>query len=314
MLHLFLHVQSSCAFSVVAHEGAHNYGLQHSGAFDSQSQFLEYGDYSTVMGSGWLDPNMANNGPGWVGLSAPQLLAMSWLPNDAFFIIGGNGVFAIPNSLSSNAGVRAALVKAPQGEFWIEWRQAINQDADLRALQLWFDTSQFLNGGTVLASLLIKSVQPSTGKTQLEGMVNLGRSLTVHGITISHSNTMGRFSVSGFAGGAGNTDATTHTPTPPPFQSCRSAAGLEGLCRPVSTCGGTTASGLCPGTPADVKCCFAGVTAAPTAHSSTTPSPFQACRSTAGRSGLCRPVSTCGGTTASGLCPGTPADVKCCFV
>ena len=33
-------------------------------------------------------------------------------------------------------GLRAALVKAPGGDFWIEWRQAVNLEVDLIARYL----------------------------------------------------------------------------------------------------------------------------------------------------------------------------------
>ncbi len=271
-----------CVFSVVAHEAAHNFGLHHSGALNPSNQFVEYADYSTVMGSGYISPtDFSVPGPGWVGLSAPQLFAMGWLPNDAFFTIEGNGFFIIKSSLSSNRGMRAALVKASQGEFWIEWREAVNQDVDLPHAQRFFDNSVIKPKGKLIKSLLVKT-RSSDAKTQLEAIINSGTSATVNGIRIQHSTSVGQFFIGGFSETASNTAA--------------SVSGTTTSTRPTAFTVGTDA------------------TVRPTVTTPTTAPQFKSCRSSAGRAGLCRPVATCRGTTVSNLCPGQPANVKCCFV
>ena len=69
-----------CSFRVSAQEGAHNYGLQHSGGYPLAGGFSEYADYSAIMGSLTSDPNIPlTPGSGWVGLSCSQLFQLTWI-------------------------------------------------------------------------------------------------------------------------------------------------------------------------------------------------------------------------------------------
>ncbi|EON66226.1 hypothetical protein W97_05619 [Coniosporium apollinis CBS 100218] len=74
---------------------------------------------------------------------------------------------------------------------------------------------------------------------------------------------------------------------------CTGAGGAPGSCISTAKCsagGGTSITGACPGTPADIRCCT---------------------KTSCGSGGNCRWTSQCSGNTLSGLCPG-PADFKCC--
>ncbi|KAJ9641367.1 hypothetical protein H2199_005337 [Coniosporium tulheliwenetii] len=75
---------------------------------------------------------------------------------------------------------------------------------------------------------------------------------------------------------------------------CTGAGGAPGSCISTAKCsagGGTSITGACPGTPADIRCCT---------------------KTSCGSGGNCRWTSQCTtGNTLSGLCPG-PADFKCC--
>ena len=71
-------------------------------------------------------------------------------------------------------------------------------------------------------------------------------------------------------------------------------SGFVGECISKTNCQrlkGTSTPGFCPGTGAEIQCCTYG-----------------ACK---GKAGVCEPVSTCTGTTASGYCGGGN-NIKCC--
>jgi hypothetical protein len=74
-----------------------------------------------------------------------------------------------------------------------------------------------------------------------------------------------------------------------------SVGGVEGVCVSVSAgcCGGTTTSGLCPGS-SDIRCC--------TNNPCSTPQ----------GSGTCKQTSACSGTHVAGYCSG-PSEVQCCI-
>lgn len=78
---------------------------------------------------------------------------------------------------------------------------------------------------------------------------------------------------------------------------CTGAGGAPGVCISTSACankGGTSISGACPGTPADIKCCSKTMCGTDSL-------------------GNCRFESSCAsGITESGQCPG-PSAFKCCM-
>jgi hypothetical protein len=161
-----------CTQRVLMHELLHNVGLYHSGAYTTDGVFHEYFDESSVMSQAFLlFVNQKKDPVGWLGLGAPHLVQLGWM---AMLSITANGDYTI-NSLSSNTGVRAATV----GPYWLEWRQAINQDVDLQFTQNYFRTLR--NTGQVLGSLLIKTVHNS--QTALQAVVEPGKSVTLGDFT-----------------------------------------------------------------------------------------------------------------------------------
>lgn len=130
--------------ATIAHEMGHNLGLAHAGAMQDNG-LREYGDMSSLMGGSYF-------GFKYGGLSA---YSYYWLNRDvnAIVDITKSGIYTI-RSLSSNADPNMARIhvsgsKSPNtdtfpgpfnprrpspdmnaGVFWIEWHEAINQDAD----------------------------------------------------------------------------------------------------------------------------------------------------------------------------------------
>jgi hypothetical protein len=147
-----------CHAASFVHEIAHNYGFGHA-AMMQRGRVTDYGDLSSIMS--W------SPGPHQVGhrrgLSAAQMFQMGWLPTSAILSVAADGTYQIPNSLSSNQGVRAARIQASPYPIWIEWRAAVNQDAD-------FGRVDFMMGavvgpadnmrGRMLGSLLVKAFHP----------------------------------------------------------------------------------------------------------------------------------------------------------
>ena len=214
----------SCSFPVVAHESAHNFGLMHSTAVNNDTgQLMEYADYSSVMGSGYLmalrrggwvradSPKPVEPGLGWVGLAASQIQSMGWLPSDAVLNISSNGRYQI-NSLSSNQGVRAAFIDSKGGRLWVEWREPINQDKDLSFVQPFFGSTRMRNYGVVLGSILLKT-QLGDRRTVLQGILELNKKQTVWNVTVECLSKTGSFRVMGLPGGDTEPESTTSTTT-----------------------------------------------------------------------------------------------------
>ena len=264
---------AECSFRVIVHELLHNLNLDHAGAYLAQNgQFVEYGDESSVMSAGSL-LTMVKEGQrrpnGWLGLAAPQLSMLGWLPADAVLSIDRNGDYSI-NSLSSNNGVRAAVVKSASQTYWVEWRDAINQDLDLASAQHYFGSLR--NRGSVLNSLLVKTV--SGRKTLLQAMVDPGKRVTLGSVTFEHFPTAGTFRVSGFPPQEGETQppiiptlpltTTTTTEDPgtyppdvvlPSGPECR-ASGAVGVCTTSSKCPGGASFKLSGCRSKGFGCCF----------------------------------------------------------
>lgn len=148
---------------------------------------------------------------------------------------------------------------------------------------------------------------------------------------------------------AGAATAGAALKSKPRAQSCK-ASGVVGTCQLVSSCKGKVYSNLCPGTPANIKCCVPktapklktntkttaksstkpkaktttkkpkvttkpGVakkqtTVAPKKKSST--STAVKCTTAQGLVGKCVSKSTCSGVSVAGLCPGA-ANIQCCL-
>ena len=159
------------------------------------------------MGSGylinWDESNRGSPAPGlgWVGLSCAQIYQNGWLPNEAVLSISRNGQYEIPNSLSSNRGVRCARISTSP-ELWLEYREGVNQDVDLRYTQKFFDTTKPKNAeGRVMTALMAKTFL-SDRKSSLEAFIQAGGSFQFGRVTISRSASgrPGQFLVNGLAG------------------------------------------------------------------------------------------------------------------
>ena len=200
-----------CNPRVLVHEVLHNLNLGHSGAvLERNGQFDEYADESSVMsrGSLYIVQAPGSRRPiGWLGLAAPQLFWLGWLASDDILRINRNGDYTI-NSLSSNTGIRAALIN---GTYWVEWREAKNQDIDLPYAQHYFGSLR--NRGSVLNSLLIKNTMGDR-RTFLQAMVDRGKKITIAGFTIEHFPFAGTFRVSGFPVQVGETSPPSIPPMP----------------------------------------------------------------------------------------------------
>jgi hypothetical protein len=122
-----------------------------------------------------------------------------WLPVQAVLEITRNGAYEIPNSLSSNTGVRCARIKTGSSFVWVEFREPRNQDIDLPFTNLWFSNMRYRNvQGTVLNSLLVKTIDRDS-RSMLEGFLAPGQSVLVNGVTITRApvGRIGQFTVSG---------------------------------------------------------------------------------------------------------------------
>ena len=108
-------IKGCCIFSDVARGLANNLGLLS----------IDVEDESTITCTSSISS-------GWIGLSAPQLVAQGWLPSHEILTISTNGTYRI-NSLSSNNGIRTATIPSSKGRLWLEWREPINQDRDVSA-------------------------------------------------------------------------------------------------------------------------------------------------------------------------------------
>lgn len=147
-----------CHAASVVHELAHNFGFGHAAMLQG-GRVSDYGDLSSIMS--W------SPGPHQVGhrrgLGAAQMFDMGWLPESAVLTVSADGTYTIPNSLSSNTGVRAARIEASPFPIWIEWRAAVNQDADFGRVDGMMgavvgpaDNMR----GRMLGSLLVKDFRP----------------------------------------------------------------------------------------------------------------------------------------------------------
>lgn len=81
--------------------------------------------------------------------------------------------------------------------------------------------------------------------------------------------------------------------------------GVAGECLDVSVCEGTSTAGYCPG-PAAIQCCTQDAGPA-----TPEPEPVTTACSVGGVRGECVSVSSCGGVSTPGRCPG-PAHIQCC--
>ncbi len=196
----------SSNFGTVAHEWAHNLGLMHASGTWGSGEVREYGEYSSIMGLG-IDKD------GWVGLNALNLRKLGWLPDSEVLEITGDGSYSLPNSLSSNTGVRAAHI-AGAADFWIEWREPVNQDSTLERAEFFNSHFPLAQQGKLIGSLLVHSLMPRSGNTMLVGVVPPGTSSTIGSITISNTNSRSfRVSGTGRSGGGEGIGRAISQPT-----------------------------------------------------------------------------------------------------
>ncbi len=258
-----------CNQRVLVHELLHNLGLHHAGAYTTKGVFDEYADESSVMSRGSLMVFGTSRRPsGWLGLAAPQLSMLKWIDTSKDVLrITANGDYTI-NSLSSNNGIRAATVD----NYWLEWREGINQDMDLQYTQHYFGGLR--NKGQVLGSLLIKTVQGT--KTILQAMVDPGKKITLGAYTFEQFPTFGTFRVSGLPRADGETvppqiapvTVASTTPRPtfapvdderdvilPPGRECR-ASGAVGVCTTAKLCPDGASFSLSGCKVRGTGCCF----------------------------------------------------------
>ncbi len=153
-----------------------------------------------------------------------------WLPTEALLNVETNGAYEIPNSLSSNSGMRAARIRGARDEYWLEWRESVNQDTDLRFTDRFFQSQNHRNcDGSVMTALLVKTFQ-SDRKSVLQAFIQPTKSFTIGEITITRppGNSRGRFTVTGLRGGSntpsvqpsvGGGQTTSSLPTGAPVAS-----------------------------------------------------------------------------------------------
>ncbi len=202
-----------CSSTMFGHEWAHNIGVEHAGFTTGKNfaeyvkNFQEYSDVSSIMS--W---SVANGVALRRGLSACQIHNMSWLPASSILDITSDGTYEIA-SLSSNAGVNAARFRLSgvPDPLWLEWRQTINQDADLElpgVLKYWNLYKKNSGKAKPTNSLMLKSCsfKPLTqGANTFQmgpmsfnyGACEAGKTMTVFGsVTVAYQGN-GKFSIKG---------------------------------------------------------------------------------------------------------------------
>jgi hypothetical protein len=175
-----------CSPALIAHELGHNWGMSHAG---TPSQ--EYGDLASIMGQPDKLPGLMR------GASAPQLRDLGWMSDRSIRQIRKDGTYQLRRSLSSNAPrrKRAARIEPAEGKraLWVEWREAVNQDIDLRTPlkgtnpDSGTDTA-IMQQGPLLGSLLVRTREEgktNSVKTKLLAVLAPGKSALLNGVTIT---------------------------------------------------------------------------------------------------------------------------------
>ena len=227
--------------------------------------------------SGWRLSTDPKPGVGYVGLAASQLFQLGWLSKNDVLNITANGKYQI-NSLSSNSGIRAAFIETRGQRLWIEWRAAINQDADLPFSWASMNQKRIRGLGTTNVGSLLLKTHLGDGGTIFWNAVDFGKRVSQWDVTIESLSKTGYFRVSGLPGfdtppestttttTASTTSTTTRSTTEdpsltdppelvlPPGPSC-SASGSQGACVKRSVCGNQFGLSL-RGCTKGLVCCY----------------------------------------------------------
>ena len=127
---------SDALAEVVAHEGGHNFGLDHASTVDYGAQTLgaprvdgvhdEYGDSFSNMGSAWLFGHWA----------APQKKILGWFAASNTQDVETAGTFVLVPAEINTTSLQAIRVRRGSGNnlwLWIEYRQPLGYDTQLRS-------------------------------------------------------------------------------------------------------------------------------------------------------------------------------------